>query len=213
MIILIGGQKGGCGKTNTATNLAAHLVNQGKDLILVDTDRAQNSSAKWAARRRIQNTVKPVNCVLAHDDIRGTIDDLNKRYELILIDAGGRDSIEFRTALTVADICLTPFVPSQHDIDTLPLVNDVIAQSKVFNPNLKAFALLSNCPQNKKARDKRLSQIAEIFTELEEFSLLETQIINRISYTDTASSGLGVVEMQDDKAKIEIEKLCEEVLQ
>lgn len=212
MIILIGGQKGGCGKTNTATNLAACLVGKGKDLILIDTDQTQNSSAKWAARRRIRDGVKPVNCVLAHDDIRGTVADLNKRYEIILIDAGGRDSIEFRTALTVADICVTPFAPSQHDIDTLPLVSDVIAQSKVFNPNLKAFALLSNCPQNKQAREKRLQHIAEMVEELGEFTLLETQIINRISYTDTASNGLGVVEMQDDKAKAEIENLCSEIL-
>ena len=212
MIILIGGQKGGCGKTNITTNLSACLVNKDKDLILVDTDQTQNSSAKWAARRRIRDNVKSINCVLVHDDIRETVKDLSSRYEVVLIDAGGRDSIEFRTALTVADICLTPFVPSQHDIDTLPLVNDVISQSKVFNQNLKAYALLSNCPQNKQAREKRISDIHEIFDELNEFTLLETQIINRISYTDTASNGLGVTEMNDEKAKQEIESLCQEIL-
>lgn len=212
MIILIGGQKGGCGKTNIATNLAACLVNKGKDLILIDTDKHQNSSAKWAARRRMKDNISQVNCVLVHDDIRDTVADLSKRYEIMLIDAGGRDSMEFRTALTVADVCLTPFVPSQHDIDTLSLVGDVIAQSKVYNPKLKAYALLSNCPQNKQAREKRLAHISDIIVELEEFTLLKTQIINRISYTDTASNGLGVVEMQDAKAKNEIESLYSEIL-
>ena len=57
MILLIGGQKGGCGKTNLSTNLSAYLVGKGIDLILLDTDKAQNSSAKWAARRRIREDV------------------------------------------------------------------------------------------------------------------------------------------------------------
>jgi len=211
MILLIGGQKGGCGKTNLATNLAAYLVGSGVDLILLDTDKAQNSSAKWAARRRSRNDVPKVNSLLAYDDIRDTANDLAERYELVIIDAGGRDSMEFRTALTVADICLTPFVPSQHDMDTLPLVNDLINQARVFNTQLKAYAVLSNCPQNKQAREKRLVDIGEVFEELPEFLLLKTQIINRIAYTDSASTGSGVTEMKDIKAAKEIKQLAGEL--
>lgn len=211
MILLIGGQKGGCGKTNLSTNLAAYLVNKGVDLMLLDTDKAQNSSAKWAARRRVQENIAKVNCTLAHDDIRDTAKDLAARYDLVIIDAGARDSMEFRTALTVANICLTPFVPSQHDIDTLPLVNDLINQAKTYNIGLKAFAVLSNCPQHKQAREARLSNIGDVFEDLPEFTLLKTQIINRIAYTDSASSGLGVTEMSDKKAGEEIQNLASEV--
>ncbi len=211
MIILIGGQKGGCGKTNLATNLAAYFVGKSVDLILLDTDKAQNSSAKWAARRRSREDVSKVNSALAYDDIRDTAIDLSERYELVIVDAGGRDSMEFRTALTVADICLTPFAPSQHDIDTLPLVNDLISQAKTFNTKIKAFAVLSNCPQNKQAREKRLANIGDVFEELPEFILLESQIINRIAYTDSASSGKGVTEMTDKKAAEEIKNLAGEI--
>ena len=212
MIILIGGQKGGAGKTNITTNLAAHLVNIGKDLIIVDTDRAQNSSAKWSARRRARDGIKPVQCVLAHDDVRDTVQDLKKRYELVLVDAGGRDSKEFRTALAVADICLTPFVPSQHDVDTLPLVNDLIEQIKVYNPNLIGYAMFSNCPQNKAAREKRINEYREVLAEeLTELKLLKTEVVNRIAYTDTATNGFGVTEMDDERAAQEIVSLAEEV--
>lgn len=212
MILLIGGQKGGAGKTNITTNLAAYLVGLEKDLIIVDTDRAQNSSAKWAARRRATNEIKQVQCVLAHDDVRDTIKDLAKRYEIVIVDAGGRDSKEFRTALAVADICLAPFVPSQHDVDTLPLVNDLIEQIKVYNPNLIGYAMFSNCPQNKAAREKRINEYREVLAEeLTELKLLNTEIVNRIAYTDTATNGRGVTEMDDEKAAQEIISLAKEV--
>lgn len=211
MILLIGGQKGGCGKTNLATNLAAYYVNKGVDLILLDTDKAQNSSAKWAARRGNCENIPKVNSALAHDDIRNIANDLSNRYELIIIDAGGRDSMEFRTALTVANTCLIPFIPSQHDIDTLPLVNDLICQAKTFNQQLIAYTVLSNCPQNKLAREKRLESMPELFKELPELTLLNTRIINRIAYTDSASTGQGVTEMSDPKASSELTQLAKEI--
>jgi len=214
MIILIGGQKGGCGKTNIATNLSAYLVQEKNlDLILIDTDKTQNSSGKWAKRRQLQKDSKNINSVLISDNVAEEIKDLDTRYGLIIIDSGGRDSIEFRTALCVADICIIPFSPSQHDIDTLPLVNDLIEQSRIINPKINARALFSNCPQNKGAREKRIKEIKDsVFEDLEQMELLETVIVNRIAYTDTASSGLGVTEGADKQAANEIKKLAMEIL-
>ena len=46
MIILIGCNKGGAGKTTTATNLAVGLAIKGKDVCIVDAD-PQRSAARW----------------------------------------------------------------------------------------------------------------------------------------------------------------------
>lgn len=208
MKILVGGQKGGSGKTNLTTNLAAYWVNKGFDLTILDTDKAQNSSAKWAARRAQNNELLRVNCTLAHGDIRHTVNDLASRYEIVIIDAGGSYSQEFRTSLTVADKCLIPFVPSRYDIDTLPLVNDTIEQVRIVNPQLKSFAVPSNCPQNTKAREIRLMKNAEIFDELTQIELLNLVVVNRIAYADTAESGKGVTEMGNKSASQEIINLA-----
>ena len=46
MIILIGGEKGGTGKTTLATSLAAVRAKEGNDVLLLDTD-LQGSASKW----------------------------------------------------------------------------------------------------------------------------------------------------------------------
>ena len=50
MVILIGGEKGGTGKTTLATNLAALRAQSGKDVLLLDTD-VQASASYWAQIR------------------------------------------------------------------------------------------------------------------------------------------------------------------
>jgi chromosome partitioning protein len=50
MIVLIGGEKGGTGKTTLAIHLAAQLTASGRDALLVDTDK-QGSASSWCASR------------------------------------------------------------------------------------------------------------------------------------------------------------------
>ena len=62
MIILIGSQKGGPGKTTIAVNLAVEFARQGKDVVLVDAD-SQRSAARWHADREEQGHTPRIACV------------------------------------------------------------------------------------------------------------------------------------------------------
>jgi chromosome partitioning protein len=147
MILLIGSQKGGCGKSTTAASICAELAAQGKDVVLVDADR-QSTAANWAADRQGNEVLPVVHCIQKYDNIRQTLLDLDKRYGFVVVDAAGRDSRELRTGMTAANVLLVPFRPSQPDLDTLPYMQELITQVRDLNPGLRVFGLLTMNPTN-----------------------------------------------------------------
>ena len=136
MIILIGSQKGGVGKSTISVNMCAALANQGKDVLLVDTDR-QSSSSNWAGDRAENKTLPIVNLAQKYDNIRASLIDFNNRYEYVIVDAAGRDSKELRTGLVAADILLMPVRPSQFDLDTIPVMMEMVDEVKEQSFKLK----------------------------------------------------------------------------
>lgn len=209
MILLIGSQKGGCGKSTVAINIAAFLSSQGKDVVLVDADR-QQSSANWV-KDRDETTLNKVHCVQRYDDVKSTLKDLATRYEYVVVDVAGHDSKELRTAMLVADQIIVPFRPSQFDLDTLPHLTEVIEQAQSFNERLKAFGLLTLAPTNPSVSETQ--QASEYLADFPLFNALGSVLHERKVYRDSISEGKGVVELNNIKAKDEFEKFMKEILQ
>ena len=209
MIILIGSQKGGCGKSTTAVNISAELAGRGHDVVIVDADR-QCTSANWAMDRIENPALAKVHCIQKYENIRDTLLDLDQRYEYVIVDAAGRDSRELRTGMTAAHILIVPFRPSQPDLDTLPNMQEIIIQAKDLNPGLKVYGLITMAPTNPIIHEE--ADARECLMDYPEIKLLSTMIRDRKVYRDAMSDGLSVVEMDTPKAKAEIKKLIEEVL-
>ena len=209
MIILIGSQKGGCGKSTTAVNISAELAGRGHDVVIVDADR-QCTSANWAMDRIENPVLAKVHCVQKYENIRDTLLDLDKRYEYVIVDAAGRDSRELRTGMTAAHILIVPFRPSQPDLDTLPNMQEIIIQAKDLNPDLKVYGLITMAPTNPIIHEEADARVCLI--DYPEIKLLSTMIRDRKVYRDAMSDGLSVVEMDNPKANAEIKKLIEEIL-
>ena len=207
-IILIGSEKGGVGKSTLATNLAAFLATQNKNVMLVDADR-QSTSANWAQDRQATDLAK-VNCVRQYDNIKDTLLALKPLFDYVIVDCQGRDSRELRTGLLAADIAITPFRPSQWDLDTLPYMTSVLREAKDYNVNLISFAVITMSPTNPHINE--LKQAQDYFAEFPQIKLLETIINDRKVYRDAASMGRGVIELDNDKAKDEIINFAGEIL-
>ena len=119
MIITIGSNKGGTGKTTTATNLAVALSFDCYDVCLVDAD-FQRSTSKWFQDRQESETEsKLITLVEKYDNISTTLKELNKKYDYVIVDVAGRNSREMITSLSVADILISPHQASQLDLDTI----------------------------------------------------------------------------------------------
>lgn len=208
MIILLGSQKGGCGKSTTAVNLCAELARTGGDVVLVDADR-QGTAARWAQDRQGRE-VAPVHCVQKYDNIRETLFDLDKRYGMVVVDAAGRDSRELRTAMTAAHVLLVPFRPSQPDLDTLPALQEIITGAKDLNAGLQVLGVLTMAPTNPAVNEA--DEARAYLADFPEIRALRSVIRDRKVYRDAMSEGLGVVEMDNGKAKAEIQLLTQEIM-
>lgn len=209
MIILIGSQKGGCGKSTTAVNICAELSTKGHDVVLVDADR-QSTANNWAMDRSEKKDLPTVHCIQKYDNIRDTLLDLDTRYEYVVVDAAGRDSRELRTGMTAANILIVPFRPSQPDLDTLPNMQEIIVQAKDLNPTLKVYGLITMAPTNPIISEEKDAR--DCLDDYPEIELLDTMICDRKCYRDAMSDGLGVIEMNNAKAKAEITKLIAGIL-
>jgi len=209
MIILIGSQKGGCGKSTTAVNISAELATRGHDVVLVDADR-QCTAANWAMDRAENKELAQVHCIQKYENIRDTLLDLDKRYEYVVVDAAGRDSRELRTGMTAANILIVPFRPSQPDLDTLPNMQEIIVQAKDLNLDLKVYGLITMAPTNPVISEEKDAR--DCLNDYPEIKLLDMIICDRKCYRDAMSDGLGVIEMNNPKAKLEMKKLMEGIL-
>ena len=211
MIILIGGEKGGTGKTTLATNLAAMRLNQDGDLLVIDTDK-QGSASYWAATRESNKQVRRVPSIQKFGKtITSEIRDLAQRYQDIIIDAGGRDSIELRAAMTVAQKLIIPIQASQFDVWTLGAMNDLVNQAKAFNEDLQTFVILNRASTNPSVSE--VGEAREVMADFENLVLFQTVVHDRIAYRKAAKSGLAVGELQpkEVKAAIEMTSLYTEV--
>jgi chromosome partitioning protein len=208
MIILIGSEKGGVGKSTIATNLSAYLATQGKDVILVDSDR-QGTSSNWF-EDRMSTALPKIENVSKYDNIKQTLIDLKKRYEYVIVDSQGRDSVELRTGLLVADICITPVRPSQADLDTIYRMVRLINTAKEINESLKCFCVLTQAPTNPVITE--IEESKKYINEIKELLLTDTIICERKVYRDALASGAGVMEMNNEKAEKEMVELCKEIL-
>jgi chromosome partitioning protein len=207
MILTIACEKGGTGKTTIATNLAFARAKEGKDVVIVDTD-PQGSASFWCGVREEENISPKVYSIQKiGKGFTGQVTDLARRYDDVIIDAGGRDSTELRESLTIADIALIPLQASQYDIWTITRMDELIRNASVFNPKLSAYIVLNRASTNPQVRES--SEAEEIISDFENLTLISFSLKDRIIYRKSASLGKSVLEMnsQDLKANNEINEL------
>lgn len=211
MVILVGGEKGGPGKTTIAVNLAAMRLLNKRDALLIDTDR-QHTASFWCSTREEKGIAPRIPSVQKFDKaVCNETMDLRARYDDIILDAGGHDSLELRSALLAADKAIIPLRPSQFDLWTLQRMSTLVEQAKQFNKTLRAFVVINQASTNPQV--KELQEAQDLIQEFEHLTLLKTFLCERIVYRRAAMKGLSVVEYlpPDAKAIDEMTRLYQEV--
>lgn len=207
MIVTIGNEKGGVGKSTLAVNLAVASATNGNDVCLVDTD-IQGTASSFIAHR--SKDLPKVHCVQKRGDVFDCLKDLSTRYKEIIIDAGGQDSAELRSALVASDVVVVPFKASQIDLWAIERMEKLIARCKEFNRELRVKTVVAMAPSN--PRIKETDEAREL---LSDFVNLDSKtnlfLSERKIFRDSFIEGKGVLEMPNEKAKIELLSIYKEI--
>ena len=180
-------------------------------MLLVDTD-PQGSASYWAATRD-EASVRPRVASIQKfgKGLVSELRDLAVRYQDLIIDAGGQDSVELRGAMVSAEKVVIPLQASQFDVWTLERMAELVDQAGGLNPQLEASVVINRASSN-----PVVGETKDARTYLEDFehiALLSTVIRDRIAYRRAAAEGMAVNEMsrRDSKAAAEMQLLYAEV--
>ena len=208
MIITVGNTKGGVGKTTLAVNIAIARALQGREVWLIDGDR--QGTAQTAISIRAESGCQPgIACATYPDGttLRAQVQQQAKKFDDIIIDAGGRDSTALRAALVLSDVLLVPFQPRSYDVWALNDIAALVDDARSVRDGLRAFAVLNCADPGDQSTDN--VEAAAAVADVPQFEYLDTPIRRRKAYANAAGAGLSVLEFKpaDKKAVDEINAL------
>ncbi len=103
MMILVGGEKGGSGKSCLAQNLAVYFARNKKAIVLMVDCDPQRTTSDWIQTRNADPSLPAINCIQLYGKIRNDLLSLKQHYDYVIVDCGGQDNLALRAAMSVAD--------------------------------------------------------------------------------------------------------------
>lgn len=213
MIVVVGGVKGGTGKTTIATNLAVMRSSIGKNVLLVDADE-QQTAATWSNQRELSDSLNKSfgNITTIRLSERAVLTQTERSrhlYDDIIIDVGGRETKSLRAAMTIGDLFIIPFKPSSFDIWTIESIVFLIVEMRQANPKLKCLAVINQADHRGNENEKTI----QILNECEEIECFPYTIGLRKCFKSAAEHGLAISELEnvDKKALQEMQMLYDHI--
>jgi chromosome partitioning protein len=199
MILVIGGTKGGSGKTLLASNLTVLRATAGHDTLLIDADE-QSSAMDFTRQRQRRLAGEPGYTAIQtrEADVAVQVRRMASKYADMIIDVGGRDTASQRAALAVANTLVIPFAPTSVDLWTADIVVALLKEAREFNRRLRAYAVINKAfPRGSDNREA-----ADMLREYpEHWAYLDTPIGTRKAFSNAFGGGYAVTEYQPKDAK------------
>lgn len=220
-IISVVNTKGGAGKSTIATNLATALAQRRKKVLIIDTDKKQESSLSFIQIRNENKELADVACVaVAYKSLYKDIGNYSN-FDYVVIDAGAGDNELVRAAILCSSygMLLVPVQPAVYDLwateDTLKLLESCRNMLPGFDKN---YIVLNRMAVN--GRVKIMAEMKSSLTELcsmYDVRILTTEMHDRIAYKEAIAVGMNVceytaVKKEAYKAGEELKALVDEIL-
>ncbi|MDY7540776.1 AAA family ATPase [Undibacterium sp. RTI2.1] len=213
MIVVVGAEKGGVGKTLLATNIAACAVSDGFDVCLMDTD-PQGSSSAWGRIRRADPSLKQFPIIAIPENPTNEITSMADKYDLIVIDIGAQNYLTMLNTAAIADLILVPCGSDQYEGESTMRVMEMLKAMDYKHKKKKvpAFIVLNRLSTNSKSKEPEATRA---FFEEDGYPVFESELKDRSSWKNSRRAGMAMHEMTgkygDKKATLEIKNLYSEI--
>ena len=206
-VISVVNEKGGVGKSTITYNLAVAAALEGKKVLVIDADtQASTMSVRELRQDNLINAVQITKNTI-HKDINNF-----SNFDLIIVDAGGRDTSVFRSAIMAssAGMLVVPVQPSAVDIWATEETFNIIQDIRTYLP-IDAYVVLNQVVSNTTLAKDAKEALEEITTE-KEVKILNSVLHSRMDYKKSVNEGKGVLEFNPSgKAAQEVNSLYAEI--
>jgi chromosome partitioning protein len=212
MIYTVGGYKGGSSKTTIAMNLVVYLQQQGRRVLVCDAD--DQESAKIFNEVRSSYSDKPAFdlITLTGNRLHQQLLDKSAKYDDVVVDTGGRDTVSQRSALSVTNAYLVPFPPRATDLWTCGKVDELVGKAFDVNPKLRAFSFVARADTHGLLGSAGQMAV-QYLGGLDQVTFVPLTIGNRVAFDKAMLVGLSVFELTpaDPKAIAEANALFDHI--
>jgi len=185
-VITLATSKGGAGKSTLARNLAAHWVNIGMRVAIIDAD-PQGSIINRHDPAGLLNKLTVI--AEPEENVSSLIEEFKKEYHYIIVDTGGFRNRTTVRALVSTDIAIIPLKPSADDVagalETYNLIKELNRTPERMSNPIKYKMVITMSQQN--------TVIARhVRGELEQlgYLVLKSEMYHRVAYPESAINGL-----------------------
>lgn len=198
-------EKGGTGKSTLATNIATALHRAGKKVVLLDAD-PQGTARDWRAASPEGADLPPVLAADRPQLLTSSLAGLNADFAVI--DSPAKAESMSAAIVKVAHVALLVIQPSGADVWASGAAVKLITGKRELGGSIDAAFLV-----NRASGVTKLSKLIREgdWNQYEGIEQLEATVGNRAVFANAMTDGLSVFDMNDPKAKAEIESIIEEM--
>ena len=193
-VIAFANPKGGTGKTTAALILAEQITAAGGTVAILDCDPNQNIVI-WGNEREISGRTTPFTILPRphEDDLIGVIDEMDGKFDYLLIDLEGTASQIVTYALTRTDLAIIPFEPTPMETrQAARAVGLVKKAGRLMRREVAFILLLTRTNAAFQTSDER-----DVRAETSDIPVLPVSLVRRAAFTRLFRESSMLCEMEE----------------